>query len=364
VVQLRRWGLLDEVLASGAPAIRDVIFHDPAQRTGHTVKDRHGVDCLVAPRRHILDWILADAARRAGACVLDGTVVDGLTRRGGAVAGVVGRSRGVRFEASGRIVVGADGVRSRIARGVGAPLIETHPASGAVHYAYYRGDWPAMEYFIGDGSMAGIFPTHDGDACVWVCSPAASALAARRASTDPVDAFLHLVDQTHAGLRERLGDTRRASPVHGVIGLPNHLRQPVGDGWALVGDAGYHRDAITGHGISDAFRDAELLATALDRAWRGDIDQTGALASYHRQRDELAREIFDLTVAFVEYPPAERTVELQRQLGRAIEKQAAQLAAWPEPPAPGARAGRQPERLQPLCQLRPRSQPTGQPANH
>ena len=60
--------------------------------------------------------------------------------------------------------------------------------------------------------------------------------------------------------------------------MPNHLRQPSGPGWALVGDAGYHRDAITGYGISDAFRDAELLATALDAALRDPRDEAAALS--------------------------------------------------------------------------------------
>ena len=116
-----------------------------------------------------------------------------------------------------------------------------------------------------------------------------------------------------------------------MLRAPNHLRRAHGAGWALVGDAGYHRDPVTGHGISDAFRDAELLAAALDQALRGEADETTALADYQRQRDQALREIFDLTCALVAYPPVPEFVELHKQLGAAIDTEAAELAAQPVP---------------------------------
>ena len=116
-----------------------------------------------------------------------------------------------------------------------------------------------------------------------------------------------------------------------MIGLPNHSRHPVGAGWALVGDAGYHRDAITGHGISDAFRDAELLAAALDPVLSGYTDERRSLATYHAQRDAQLREIFEITCELVTFPPVDRFIELQRSLSGAIEAQAESLAARPSP---------------------------------
>lgn len=116
-----------------------------------------------------------------------------------------------------------------------------------------------------------------------------------------------------------------------MIGMPNHIRHPVGQGWALVGDAGYHRDAITGHGISDAFRDAELLAGVLDPVLRDVADEASALAHYHAERDDQLREIFDITCELVTFPPADRFIELQKQLGAAIDTQAGTLAARPLP---------------------------------
>lgn len=113
--------------------------------------------------------------------------------------------------------------------------------------------------------------------------------------------------------------------------MPNHIRKPIGPGWALVGDAGYHRDAITGQGISDAFRDAELLASALDLVLRGDADEGPALAGYHSTRDEQLRDAFEITCEMTEFPPLDRLMELQKQLGVAIDAQAAFLAARPLP---------------------------------
>lgn len=336
VVQLNRWGLLPAVLDAGTPPIREVVFHGRGTSVTRTVKDRMGIDMLVAPRRHLLDALLVDAAVSAGAQLLTGVTVDGV-RRGedGRVTGVRGRdSNGGRLEIAARFVVGADGLGSRIARSVDAPFTEVSRAgSGATHYAYFAGDWSAMEYYIGNRLFAGIFPTNNGEACVWVCSPADDAQRFRRSHGLIDSAFDAMVRAAAPELGNRLEiAASRRSRTRGMIGLPNHIRQPVGPGWALVGDAGYHRDAITGHGISDAFRDAELLATALDLVLRDVADEASALAGYHAQRDEQLREIFDITCELVTYPPADRFIELQKQLGAAIDTQAGTLAARPLPP--------------------------------
>jgi 2-polyprenyl-6-methoxyphenol hydroxylase-like FAD-dependent oxidoreductase len=116
-----------------------------------------------------------------------------------------------------------------------------------------------------------------------------------------------------------------------MMRAPNHIRQAYGPGWALVGDAGYHRDPVTGHGLSSAFRDAELLSAALDTALRGEADETSALAGYQRHRDEALREVFDLTRELVTYPSVPEFVELTKRLGTAIDAEAAALAALPVP---------------------------------
>lgn len=328
VVQLDRWGLLERVVDSGAPRIRDVVFHRDGSSVHRVVKERHGRDFLIAPRRTVLDSILIDAAEAAGARVLTGVTVEGVRRADdGRVRGVFGRVGAEPFEAESRIVVGADGLRSRIARSVGAGMTRVGPDSGATFYTYFAGDWPAMEYHLGDGRFAGVFPTHHGEACIWLCTETEDAVAARRRHVTPEATFDALLRDAAPHLADRLGAATRTAPIKGMNHLPNHLRQPVGPGWALVGDAGLHRDAVSGHGISDAFRDAELLATALDLALTGEVDEDVALTGYHVERDAMVAEIFDITCEMSHFPPVDRFADLQKALGRAIEAQAAELAA-------------------------------------
>jgi flavin-dependent dehydrogenase len=334
VVQLRRWGLLDEVLASGAPAIRQVTFNAAGESLTRTIKDKAGVDFLLAPRRYVLDTILATAAEHAGAEVRPGITATGLQCDGrGRVVGVSGHDRaGARVELGGRYVVGADGLRSWVAGLVDATINEAGRAGGAAQYTYYTGiSWSGIEFFVAERSFAGVFPTHDGQACIWVCTPSHDAKAVRRRTGSRVEAFSQLLERGAPELAERLRQARRTSPVQGMLRQPNQLRQAFGPGWALVGDAGYYRDAITAYGISDAFRDAELLAVALGRALDGDDDETTTLAAYQQQRDQALREIFEITCQLAAYPPVPTFVELQRQLSAAIDKDAAALAARPAP---------------------------------
>ena len=314
-------------------AIRDVVFHSGGTSITRSVKERHGVDMLIAPRRHILDSLLVDAAVSAGAQLMTGVTIDGIRRsHTGRVSGVEGRTTTGEVMFPARFVIGADGRGSRIARSVGAEFIEVRGEDSATHYAYFSGEWSALEYHLGDRSLAGVIPTNNGESCIWVCTPADVALHARRSHETIDAAFDALLEASSPELAVRLitGATRR-STTRGIIGMPNHIRNPIGPGWALVGDAGYHRDAITGQGISNAFRDAELLATALDLVLCGDADERPALASYRFERDEQLREIFEITCELTTYPSPDRFMELQKQLGLAVDTQAAILAACPTP---------------------------------
>jgi flavin-dependent dehydrogenase len=339
VVQLRRWGLLEEVLDSGAPAIRQVTFNAGGESVRRVIKHKAGVDLVVAPRRYVLDTILATAAQRAGADVRTGVTVTGMQRDGrGRVVGVVGQDHhGRQVELGARYVVGADGLHSWVAWVVGAATTQARLAGGAAQYTYYAGiPWDGMEFFVAPRSFAGVFPTHDGQACIWVCNPSADARAVRRRTRSRVEAFQQLLALSAPPLAERLRQAHRTSPVQGMLRQPNRLRQAFGPGWALVGDAGYYRDAVTAYGISDAFRDAELLAVALDQALRaGASEEAAALAGYQHQRDQALREIFEITCRLAAYPTVPTFIELQKQLGAAIDKEAAALAAQP---IPGERA--------------------------
>jgi 2-polyprenyl-6-methoxyphenol hydroxylase-like FAD-dependent oxidoreductase len=251
----------------------------------------------------------------------------------GRAIGVRGHDRsGEPLEIDARVVVGADGLGSRVARSVGAAIIEDRHCQGAMRYAYFAGvAWSGIELFIADRALVGVFPTHRGEACIWVGSPTAEARAGRRGSARAADALTAQLDVAAPDLSARLRAGRRTSPVAMMLRAPNRLRQAHGPGWALVGDSGYHRDPVTGHGLSDAYRDAELLAVALDAVLRGDAEESTALAGYQRLRDRALREVFDLTCALAKYPPVSAFVALQRRLSHALDVEAAELAARPTP---------------------------------
>jgi 2-polyprenyl-6-methoxyphenol hydroxylase-like FAD-dependent oxidoreductase len=337
VVALQRWGLLADVVETGAPAVRQVTFTSGLESTTRVIKDRSGVDFLVAPRRYVLDTLLAEAAARAGATVQSGVTVAGVRLDdAGRVHGVYGYDRhGSSVEIDARVVVGADGLSSRVARLVGAPILERRLAIGATHYAYFAGlPWPAIEFYSEPGTYAGVFPTNDGEACIWVCAPTDRARQATRSAGSAEAMFASELRRAAPSLASRLVSARRTSPVRGMLRAPNQLRRPYGAGWALVGDAGYHRDPISGHGISDAFRDAEFLACALDRLLGGHATEAEALAGYQRRRDQALREVFEITCAMVEFPAVPEFVGLTRRLGLAIDAEAADLAAQPVPGEP------------------------------
>jgi flavin-dependent dehydrogenase len=218
---------------------------------------------------------------------------------------------------------------------LGSAVRERHPADSATFYAYVDGlAWRCLEFHVGefaDGRIgyAGVFPTHHGQGCVWVCCSAARVSGLRGGVAEP---FLRLLASVSPTLAARSRAGRVLLPVRGAVRLPNHIRRATGPGWALVGDAGYHRDPITGHGITDAFRDAELLARAIDDHLRGDAAD---LSWYETARDAALRETFDLTCAMSRYPGLDEFVALQKRLSRALEVEADLLASTPVPVAAG-----------------------------
>ncbi len=334
VVQLARWGLLDRVLASGAPPVREITFGSPDGTLSRPVKERAGVDLLVAPRRTILDAILADAAVAAGAELRIGTTASEVLRDDtGRVVGISARTRAGRdTRIYARHVVGADGLRSAMAGRFGARKQTSFTTDAALFYTYVdRVPWRGHELHVGPQALAGAFPTHDGAACVWLSRPAARLETVRTAGAGRADALVHALGEVAPGFARRVRTGRVVEPVRGTMRLANHVREASGPGWSLVGDAGYHRDPITGHGITDAFRDAELLADALDATLTGTSPERDALASYACQRDAALRDTFRLTGELARFPHPTRFVELQVELSEALDREATQLASRPAP---------------------------------
>ena len=295
VLQLHRWGLLPRVIAAGTPAVRSTTFHLPGAVSAVEIKPRNGVEALYAPRRTVLDAILVDAARSVGADVRFGTSVTGLRYgRTGRVTGIVGQGGAADLEVGADLVVGADGRRSTVARCVGARAAHVAPASSVLIYRYFRDDTTAgYHWYYAAGSAAGVIPTNDGLACVFA---ATSAEHWRRDFDGGGEAGLRrILARAAPGLADRLGHQGAAGPPRVFPGQPGYLREAAGPGWALVGDAGYFKDPITAHGITDALRDAEILARVVTS---GGPDAVG---SYQAERDELSLRLFRVTGRIASY---------------------------------------------------------------
>jgi len=305
MARLRHWGLFDAVTATGAPPTERFTMDFGAFAISGPPPAVDGVAHPYCVRRTVLDRILADAARAAGAEVREGTAVEGLLRDAdGRVAGV----RGAGFEESARIVIGADGLRSVVAREVGAETYRDGPALTACYYTYHRGlESPggvvtAEIYQLGDRAVV-LFPTNDGLTCVFVACPTAQFHDFR---ADVEGNFAEAIARV-PGLAARLAAGERAERIRGTADVPNFFRRSAGPGWALVGDAGYHKDPCTASGITDAFAAAELLATAVHSGLSGERDLDEAVADYARRRDERFGPALELTrqLASMEPPTPE-----------------------------------------------------------
>jgi 2-polyprenyl-6-methoxyphenol hydroxylase-like FAD-dependent oxidoreductase len=332
VLQLARWGVLPDVTAAGTPAIHEVVFrYADGEQVSVAIKPSAGVEALYAPRRYLLDRLLVDAAAAAGADVLHETIATALLRSPlGRVAGVRIRSRNGRSaDLHAPLTVGADGIRSTVARQVAAPLTQTGVNASAFLYRYFdRLPAAGYEWAYGDHSAAGLIPTNDAT-CVFVGTTPARLRSVRRAGAEP--AFSELLASAAPAFVERLADATPTSPMRGWGGAPGYLRQSWGPGWALIGDAGYFKDPITTHGMTDALRDAELCAEAILARPSG-CDETSALATYQRMRDRLSRDMINVTEAVAGYDwNLDRIRLLLREVSSAMGAEVDHLQAMQRP---------------------------------
>ena len=290
VLQLHRWGLLEKVRAAGTPAITSTSFIYGDETITVPIKPRDGVDALYAPRRWLIDTLLADAAADAGAeVVYSSRLVDLERASDGRVVGAMIEQRGAAVRrVRANIVIGADGRRSTVARLVEAATCRESRHACGVIYTF----WPGLvnnrsRWFYRPGVSAGSIPTNDGNACVFAATPQARFQDEIR--TDVKAGYRRVLTECAPELAGEVAQKVPSEPLRSFPGQPGLIRQSYGPGWALVGDAGYFKDPITAHGITDALRDAELLARAVKRG----SDQ--ALAEYQLTRDELSWKLFDIT---------------------------------------------------------------------
>jgi 2-polyprenyl-6-methoxyphenol hydroxylase-like FAD-dependent oxidoreductase len=316
---LARWGLLDRLAATGCPEINQVMADYGAIALRGRPSPVDGTAAMYSPRRTVLDLLLVDAARQAGAEIRQATIFRDLVWAEGQVVGAwLQAANGDLIEERAAIVVGADGMWSPVGRAAGAATDVAHPSLTCGYYAYWDGvPTDGVEFYVRHGSDILVFPTHDGLTCIW---------AGR--SRDDWDAYRKDIDRTYREiiglapwLAERLRYSRQMSPFKGTSKLLNFYRQSFGKGWALVGDAAYHRDPLPGMGIGDAFLGAQLLADALADGLAGDAGRLdGALAGYQSAFRDRTMPIFEYTLKAASLKDPASAVPIYRKVAQSLEE--------------------------------------------
>jgi 2-polyprenyl-6-methoxyphenol hydroxylase-like FAD-dependent oxidoreductase len=306
---LRRWGLLDDLVATGCPWLSAYTFDfGPLVITG-TPRAADGTAGAYAPRRIVLDELVVRAAVKAGAELRQGFSVTELIADGDRVVGVRGHARGgLEVSEYARVVIGADGVQSRVAAQVNAPRYRQGPVLSNAYYAYWSGvPVTGARWMIRPSRGYGLIPTNDDLTLVLAAWPQAEVTQVKQ------DLQGNYLREVTAALGDRLDGGRQETRVVGE-GVPNRFHKPYGLGWALVGDAGYAKDPVTAQGITDAFHDAELCAEALDATWRGGRGYDEALEEYQQRRDKRVLPMYEFTsqLADLAAPPPP---EMQQLLG-------------------------------------------------
>lgn len=302
--RLHEWGLLQRIVETNCPPITSVnMDYGDFPLDGHGLIAPDGVAVAYGPRRETIDLVLADAAREAGAEFRDQLTVEELLFENGKVTGIRARTRqGLAVSERASVVIGADGRRSRVAQAVNAPVYEAVPTLTCWYMGYFSGVLgTAAEMHTRPSTRSVIFgfPTNDGLFAVFVAFGAEQLPAVR---ADLKTRFMVAVDQAPA-FAQRVRAGRVEGPIAGATDLPNFLRKPYGPGWALVGDAGAHKDPFLALGMCDAFRDAELLAAALHRHFADAVPYDEALSDYERLRNEATMMDYKLNLHLARFDP-------------------------------------------------------------
>jgi flavin-dependent dehydrogenase len=321
---LRKWGLLERVVATGCPPVTTCTtdFGDCVVTARDVALD--GVAWGYGPRRTHLDQVLVDEAVKAGVEFRPNFVVHGYLSDDGRVSGIRGRDSHGRatFDERARITIGADGRNSALARLVNPATYEETPPLTCWYFSYWSGvPNDGFEMYLRPRRVIFSFATHDGLFAIFVAWPIEEFGAVK---ADPERQFLQVLDLVpHLAGRVRAG--KREERFRGTADLPNFFRRPFGPGWALVGDAGCHKDPFMALGICDAFRDADLLAAAIDEGLSGSRPLESTLAEFEEIRNHAAREEYRQNVAAARFQPLPPEVKMLR---RAVAGNAEEARRW------------------------------------
>lgn len=307
---LHKWGLLEAVKATGCPLLTSFSL-DLGEMALRGQPPGSTVGAAMAPRRLALDKVLLDAALAAGVELRQGVTFEDVLKDGDRVTGIRGRLQdGSAFTAHAKVVVGADGTHSRVARAVGADTYNESPKeAGSFNlYSYFTGvKLDGVEFFSRPERMIYAWETNDGRSVIGVIQPG----GAPRPARENMEAHFQSELATLApGLAARVqAGSRDDEWLSGAIAA--FCRQAAGPGWCLVGDAGVTMDPITAAGISNALRDADLAAALIHKGLQAGHSLDDSLATYQARRDAVSVPLLQFAQEMAKLaPPTEDVFKL------------------------------------------------------
>ncbi|MGW1727840.1 NAD(P)/FAD-dependent oxidoreductase [Streptomyces sp. NPDC002306] len=313
VALLNRWGLLERLRDAGCRPITRQSYSGPGVRIDGFSLPIDGLRTTYAPRRYVLDPILADGAVAAGVEFRDSCAVNDLIFEDGRVAGVrCTTPGGTETSERARLVVGADGMRSLVARKTGAPNVIEHPRMTCTYYSYWAGVPAHFELYERPGRWIGVLPTNDDLTLLMAYFPQEDFGQVRKA-VEP--AYLDAFRTTAPELYERMQAGERVEQLYGTGHQENYFRKAYGPGWALVGDAVTHKDSITARGITEAFVQAQSLTDHIGPRLHDDAALKSALRRYESDLGDEALNHYQGALNVAELKPEGRAEMLRKLVG-------------------------------------------------
>ncbi|SEF52659.1 Dehydrogenase (flavoprotein) [Actinacidiphila yanglinensis] len=313
VALLGRWGLLDRLRDAGCPPIDRESYQGPGVRMDGFSLPVDGYRTTYAPRRFVLDPILAAGAVDSGADFRESCAVTDLLWEDDRVVGVrYTTPEGTEATERARLVVGADGMRSLVARKVGAQNVVEHPRMTCVYYSYWSGVNTGFELSERPGRWVAALPTNDDLTLIMTYFPQGEFSEVRHAVETH---YLEAVRSTTPALYERMSAGTREEQMYGTGHQENYFRKAYGPGWVLLGDAVHHKDSITARGITDAFIQAQSLTDLIGEGLHDDTAVQAALRRYEADLHDVFLNFYQGVLNVAELKPEGRTEMLRKLVG-------------------------------------------------
>jgi 2-polyprenyl-6-methoxyphenol hydroxylase-like FAD-dependent oxidoreductase len=314
---LDRWGVLKSVVESGCPRVETLTYRVDDVELRGPVPALGPIEATYAPRRSILDQILIDAAVRAGAEFVDGCALTELIMENGRVTGARLQMRnGTVLTEEARLIVGADGMRSTVARLTGAPFIVEDSLMTCVYYSGWTGLSCGFSIIQRTGNSIGTVPTHDGVTLILTYFPRSEFA---KVKTNPLAAHRCCIREMAPDVYDEICAGEQVIRLHGMGCQPNFFRKAVGPGWILIGDAGHHLDSITANGITNAFTQANLLGEALDCDIADQAGVDSALARFDVERYDALIDGYHSTLASAKLQVQDSRLTMLRAISQVPE---------------------------------------------